>query len=102
MAENSRKNEFFERERIAMMAITTKSSIRVNLCVFFLFFIFTPCVFLYIILVFYKKTIALLKKTQKKWKVRIGTDEYGLVRRCYTLVRSCPLPTVTLRKSGQW
>ena len=91
MAENSRKNEFFERERIAMMAITTKSSIRVNLCVFFLFFIFTPCVFLYIILVFYKKR-----------KVRIGTDEYGLVRRCYTLVRSCPLPTVTLRKSGQW
>ena len=30
MAENSRKNEFFERESIAMIAITTKSSIRVK------------------------------------------------------------------------
>ena len=30
MAENSRKNEFFERESIAMIAITTNSSIRVN------------------------------------------------------------------------
>ena len=30
MAENSRKNEFFERESIAIIAITTKSSIRVN------------------------------------------------------------------------
>ena len=73
MAENSRKNEFFERESMAMMAITTKSSIKVNLCVFFLFFIFAPCVFLYIILVFYKKTIALLKKIQKKK----STDRYG-------------------------
>ena len=30
MAENSRKNEFFERESIAMIAITTRSSIKVN------------------------------------------------------------------------
>ena len=30
MAENSRKNEFFERESIAIIAITTSSSIRVN------------------------------------------------------------------------
>ena len=30
MAENSRKNEFFERESIAIIAITTSNSIRVN------------------------------------------------------------------------
>ena len=30
MAENSRKNEFFERESIAIIAITTSSSISVN------------------------------------------------------------------------
>ena len=30
MAENSRKNEFFERESIAMMAITTNNSMSVN------------------------------------------------------------------------
>ena len=30
MAENSRKNEFFERESIAIIAITTSSSIRVK------------------------------------------------------------------------
>ena len=30
MAENSRKNEFFERESIAMIAITTSNSISVN------------------------------------------------------------------------
>ena len=30
MAENSRKNEFFERESIAMIAITTSSSINVK------------------------------------------------------------------------
>ena len=30
MAENSRKNEFFERESIAIIAITTNSSISVN------------------------------------------------------------------------
>ena len=34
MAENSRKNEFFERESIAMMAITTSSSIKVNFFIF--------------------------------------------------------------------
>ena len=31
MAENSRKNEFFERESIAIIAITTRSSIKVKL-----------------------------------------------------------------------
>ena len=30
MAENSRKNEFFERESIAIIAITTRSSMRVK------------------------------------------------------------------------
>ena len=30
MAENSRKNEFFERESIAMIAMTTSSSINVK------------------------------------------------------------------------
>ena len=37
MAENSRKNEFFERESIAIIAITTNSSIRVNGEFFFIF-----------------------------------------------------------------
>ena len=32
MAENSRKNEFFERESIAIIAITTSNSIKVNAC----------------------------------------------------------------------
>ena len=36
MAENSRKNEFFERESIAIIAMTTKSSMRVN-CLFPIF-----------------------------------------------------------------
>ena len=31
MAENSRKNEFFERESIAIIAITTSNSIKVKL-----------------------------------------------------------------------
>lgn len=34
MAENSRKNEFFERESIAMIAITTSNSISVKLMSF--------------------------------------------------------------------
>ena len=32
MAENSRKNEFFERESIAIIAITINSSIKVKRC----------------------------------------------------------------------
>ena len=39
MAENSRKNEHFELGRIAMIAMTTNSSMRVNSC-FFIFFSF--------------------------------------------------------------
>ena len=42
MAENSRKNEFFERERIAMMAITTSNSmsVKVRFVIFFVSFFF--------------------------------------------------------------
>ena len=43
MAENSRKNEFFERESIAIIAITTNSSINVNLS----FLITRPLIFRY-------------------------------------------------------
>ena len=42
MAENSRKNEFFERESIAIIAITTSSSIKVKNAIFSFVFIFRP------------------------------------------------------------
>ena len=103
MAENSRKNEFFERESIAMMAITTNSSIRVNLCVFFVFHIYSLCFFIHYTR-FLQKNNSIVKKNTKKEKygsVRMSTDWYGGVILLSVPVRSCPLLSVALRKSGQ-